>query len=102
MSRAQISTRTKYLICAAIAAIAGAFCLIGSSLYFVGGPYSIAWTFCVAAVCGMALSIVCLVTAPRKVPPPGHCRQCGYNLTGNVSGVCPECGTKIGTLRRPR
>ncbi len=24
--------------------------------------------------------------------PPGHCRKCGYNLTGNVSGVCPECG----------
>ena len=22
---------------------------------------------------------------------PGHCR-CGYDLTGNVSGVCPECG----------
>ena len=27
----------------------------------------------------------------RRVPP-GHCRQCGYNLTGNVSGRCPECG----------
>ncbi len=26
--------------------------------------------------------------------PRGHCRSCGYNLTGNVSGVCPECGTK--------
>jgi len=25
--------------------------------------------------------------------PPGHCRKCGYNLTGNVSGRCPECGT---------
>lgn len=25
---------------------------------------------------------------------PGHCRRCGYDLTGNVSGVCPECGTK--------
>ena len=25
--------------------------------------------------------------------PPGHCLKCGYNLTGNVSGVCPECGT---------
>jgi len=21
------------------------------------------------------------------------CLECGYNLTGNVSGVCPECGT---------
>jgi hypothetical protein len=26
-------------------------------------------------------------------PKPGHCHHCGYNLTGNVSGVCPECGT---------
>jgi len=23
----------------------------------------------------------------------GVCRHCGYNLTANVSGVCPECGT---------
>jgi hypothetical protein len=22
----------------------------------------------------------------------GHCRSCGYDLAGNVSGVCPECG----------
>jgi len=27
--------------------------------------------------------------------PAGHCRNCGYDLTGNVSGVCPECGTPI-------
>jgi len=27
--------------------------------------------------------------------PPGYCQTCGYNLTGNVSGVCPECGTRI-------
>ena len=25
-------------------------------------------------------------------PPPGHCQKCGYDLTGNVSGRCPECG----------
>ena len=25
----------------------------------------------------------------------GLCLRCGYNLTGNESGVCPECGTKI-------
>jgi hypothetical protein len=23
------------------------------------------------------------------------CSTCGYDLTGNVSGVCPECGTAI-------
>jgi hypothetical protein len=22
-----------------------------------------------------------------------YCHECGYELTGNVSGVCPECGT---------
>jgi hypothetical protein len=25
---------------------------------------------------------------------PGHCR-CGYDLTGNVSGRCPECGIEL-------
>lgn len=25
----------------------------------------------------------------------GLCVNCGYNLTGNVSGICPECGTKV-------
>jgi hypothetical protein len=28
----------------------------------------------------------------------GLCLKCGYSLTGNVSGTCPECGTEI----RPR
>jgi len=27
----------------------------------------------------------------------GSCMNCGYNLTGNESGVCPECGTEIKT-----
>ena len=26
---------------------------------------------------------------------PMHCSTCGYNLTGNASGTCPECGTTI-------
>jgi len=28
----------------------------------------------------------------RRRVLPGHCTTCGYNLTGNTTGVCPECG----------
>ncbi len=27
-----------------------------------------------------------------------RCTQCAYNLTGNLSGICPECGTPVGPL----
>lgn len=30
-------------------------------------------------------------TDSRRIGP-GRCRNCGYDLTGNVSGRCPECG----------
>ena len=29
----------------------------------------------------------------RRRKTRGLCISCGYNLTGNTSGVCPECGT---------
>jgi hypothetical protein len=29
----------------------------------------------------------------------GRCLHCGYDLTANTSGVCPECGTAV--LRKP-
>jgi hypothetical protein len=28
-------------------------------------------------------------------PPPGFCRRCDYDLRGNTSGLCPECGEPI-------
>ena len=31
----------------------------------------------------------------RKASRPGLCVKCGYDLTGNKSGVCPECGKAI-------
>ena len=37
-----------------------------------------------------------VLTYRRRLRPharTGHCAACGYNLSGNVSGTCPECGT---------
>ena len=31
----------------------------------------------------------------RRRIPSGHCQRCNYDLTGNVSGVCPECGSAV-------
>jgi hypothetical protein len=31
----------------------------------------------------------------RRWARRGGCATCGYALTGNVSGVCPECGTAV-------
>jgi hypothetical protein len=36
-----------------------------------------------------------ILTWHDRCIPPGHCQQCGYNLTGNVSGWYPECGQQI-------
>jgi hypothetical protein len=41
------------------------------------------------AVLVLATGPVWMLTRPF---PLGHCPACGYDLTGNVSGVCPECG----------
>jgi hypothetical protein len=34
--------------------------------------------------------------------PAGHCTACGYDLTGNVSGICPECGKPTGAMAQDR
>jgi hypothetical protein len=31
----------------------------------------------------------------------GICSSCGYSLTGNTSGACPECGTAINSKDVP-
>ncbi len=40
----------------------------------------------------MAISTLFWWLGHRGRLPPGSCKDCGYNLTGNVSGRCPECG----------
>src|SRR5262249_44817741 len=33
--------------------------------------------------------------------PPSRCAICGYDLAGNTTGICPECGAETPT-RDPR
>ena len=46
-----------------------------------------------AALMLAVLPIVWIIRRLRQRPKVGCCPACGYNLTGNTSGVCPECGT---------
>ena len=48
-----------------------------------------------AMVAATFLSLISLMIPARRVPPAAKCppcARCGYDLTGNVSGICPECG----------
>ena len=47
----------------------------------------------IAAIAGWVWGVI------QGTAPPNFdaaiCEGCGYDLTGNVSGVCPECGLTI-------
>jgi len=42
------------------------------------------------------LTLPMIILWRRDRRRPGVCTECGYDLTGNVSGKCPECGQVIG------
>jgi len=58
----------------------------GTVRFFCGSPL---WLLLLITVLPIAVSFW-----RRRWPMLGHCRTCGYDLTGNVSAVCPECGAK--------
>ena len=43
----------------------------------------------------LSTTFTCWIWRRDRRSRPGHCQSCRYNLTGNVSGVCPECGEKV-------
>lgn len=57
------------------------------------------WMFVQAAVgltCAFAVGFRCGTLPPLS----GCCWKCDYDLSGNTSGVCPECGTKVDDASR--
>ncbi len=59
-------------------------------------PY---WFVCTGM---LAYPVTAFIRGPlrrRQRRRRGECVNCGYNLTGNVSGVCSECGTTLPRVR---
>ena len=81
-------------------------CHLGLSVTISGMPIEprpFDWAAVTAVAAGYLLAIANLIrayTAGGGPPPTSEpaCTRCGYCLTGNVSGVCPECGTPVGKL----
>lgn len=59
-----------------------------------GSDYSIP-VWLILCVPGVPLAIRFMVLRYRRRRLPGHCARCNYNLKGNVSGVCSECGEPV-------
>lgn len=79
---------------AAAALVAGLISPIGIVVF--SGGLSLLFVYCsfgLVFIPGIVSGAIvgCLFEARRNA---GSC-ACGYNLTGNVSGRCPECGTVV-------
>jgi hypothetical protein len=44
---------------------------------------------------GAAIGWLASLFSRRGEEPGPRCRKCSYNLTGNVSGIWPECGKSV-------
>ena len=68
----------------------------GSATWQAGGTTTYRWYPLWPALPVVVIPTILfwLVDRYRRIPV-GHCQSCGYNLTGNVSGRCPECGETI-------
>jgi hypothetical protein len=60
--------------------------------WWVSGMYTV-----VVGGLWWVLLVWVILRNPRKATRPQvpTCARCAYNLTGNESGVCPECGTPM-------
>ncbi len=78
----------------------------GLIMTFLGvSTQPVTWRFALVGPLMMLNAVVMARSAWRqwldvRPIPPGQCR-CGYNLAGNASGTCPECGRKVAAGDNP-
>ncbi len=94
----------------AVATLLFGGCLVFAQIFPPGGPEGRKWAYhlvlwpLVGLVAIFARTIYrkddCPTCAdepatPGALPVPAQCPRCGYDLTGNESCTCPECGERI-------
>ncbi len=63
-------------------------------------PGDVSWRVWIPFWLPTVVSFVCVApfiikVVRRRSVPVGHCSKCRYDLTGNESGTCPECGEEV-------
>lgn len=91
--------RKVWPICFAAAAICTTAASIASNYQLVWRGSKLGWIY-VGAGMILVSPLVRWVRPGRRLSPPGLCENCRYDLTGNESGICPECGTATPSHRR--
>lgn len=66
-----------------------------SNIGSVGWAYIILYSFTAMHVLWLIWLAILLGLARRRVVRFMHCHACGYDLTSNVTGICPECGVVV-------
>lgn len=95
MSRASRMPRlvklTSVLVCELLALVA----VLGCMHWLRTSPHS--YAVAIGVSCIIPVMTIAVFTAHRfwhdRRPPSAHGQHCGYNLTGNASGISSECGT---------
>lgn len=59
------------------------------------------FTWWVAFIVLSAYPVAAFIRGPLRRRKKGLCIHCGYNLRGNVTGICPECSTPFEPTRSP-
>lgn len=70
-------------------------CGFGITTVGLLGPSRQVWIPYWALTVAFGMSPACWILARLRRARRGMCHECGYNLTGNVSGICPECGKPV-------
>lgn len=70
---------------------------IAASILFALAGAGSAWVMFGGLLGWLAATGLVSIMVADEGPRSGFCARCGYDLTGNVSGVCPECGTRVGS-----